>query len=244
MRQLDHAAFSGDLARRWGGGELPDLAPAESVILAASRHDAGWPELDETPTLDPGTSIPHDYRTVPLEDRLAVAERSVARVAAVDPYAGWLVSRHFASFHEGADDPDAIRWVTAQVGRRAEMLARARASVDREDLHPLVLEANLDFVQLLDALSLAAIHGWESWRSDPMAGGYGEERTRFAWERVEIAPREVRARVSPYPFAPERVEGEVPARLLEGTRWSDQEELEEAWETGREVAVEVVLEAG
>lgn len=243
FRQLDHAAFSGELADAWGGEAVPRLRPEEAVVHAIRCHDAGWPELDESPTLDPDTGFPYDYRTFPLEHRLEVAERSVARVADADPYAGWLVSRHFASFHQGSDEPAAIRWVTRQVGRRAEMLARARSRVGRDALHPHVLEANLDFLQLLDAISLAVCHDWEAWESRPLAREYGEERRVYRYERLESGFPRLRARVDPAPFAAAPVEVEIAARLLDGAGWGDPDELADAWERAEEVAVEVVLHA-
>lgn len=243
VRQADHAALCGDLAPLWGGERVPDLEPADAVVLAAARHDDGWRELDERPRFDPDAGAPFDYRTLPLADRLGVAERSVARVAAVDPYAGWLVSRHFASFHEGSDDADASAWVTAQVGRRAALLARSRPRVDAKALHPHALEANLDWLQLLDALSLAACQGWETWESRPTASAYGEARTVFRWRRAVDEPRAVEGRVSPWPFLPSRVEARAPARLLPGVRWDDAEALAAAWEAGREVELEVAWSA-
>lgn len=245
IRQLDHAALSGELARAWGGA-MPSLRPREPVELAIARHDAGWAELDRTPVRDPGTGLPHTYRTHPTADALAVAERSVARVDAVDPYAGWLVSRHFASFHAGSEAPEARTWVTAQVGHRAELLSRAWPRVGREALHPHVLEANFDWLQLLDALSLAACEDWQSWESRETCAGYGEETTTFRYRREEPAgdPLRVRGRVEPWPFEPSEVQGMVPARKLGGGPWESPEALARAWREARVALLEVALTGG
>ncbi|HUF89807.1 MAG TPA: DUF3891 family protein [Gemmatimonadota bacterium] len=245
IRQLDHAALSGELARAWGGA-VPELAPRAPVELAAARHDAGWSELDEAPRLDPVSGGPHTYRTLPIEDALAIAERSVERVAAADPYAGWLVSRHFASFHAASEAPAARAWATAQVGRRAGLLSRAWPRVGREALHPHALEANFDWIQLLDALSLALCEGWESWESRATCVGYGEETGTFRYRRVEPAddPLVVGGGVEPWPFKVPEFQGAVPARRLPPGPWSRPEALDRAWREARPVTLEVVLAAG
>ncbi len=227
---------------------MPALLPPDSVVFAAGHHDAGWPELDDHPVYDPDTGAPHTYRTHPLGDALEVAERSVGRVAAADPYAGWMVSRHFASFHADSEDPRALAWVAEQVGRRAELLARARPRVPREALHPHVLEANFDWLQLLDAISLALCHAWESWESRSMALLYGEAvgtwRYRQAVTGEERGRLIVEGRMDPWPFAASRVTGRVEGRLLGGTRWQDARSLADAWQVAPLVPVEVALTAG
>ena len=248
VRQMDHARLAGDLARAWGGGDVPALQPADSVLFAITSHDAGWPDLDERPLHDPEAHAPRTYRTHALEDQLGVAERSVGRVSAADPYAGWLVSRHFASFHDDSDDPRAMAWVTDQVGRRAELLARARPRVPREALHPHVLEANFDWLQLFDALSLAVCHDWEAWESRSMALLYGEAVGMWRYRQAATGANEGRyfvvGRLDPWPFDRARVEARVQGRLLAGSAWPDDRALAAAWQVAPLVTVEVALERG
>lgn len=244
VRQLDHAALSGALAEAWGGDAVSALAPRDPVVEAVRRHDAGWPEFDERPRIDPASGTPYTYQSQPMADKLAVAERSVSRVAAADPYAGWLVSRHFASFHEDAVEPEAIEWVTDQVGRRAELLARARPRVGREALHPHVLEANFDWLQLLDALSLAVCSDWESFESRPTAVEYGERRTTWRYARsCESGTLAVEAVVDPWPFDRPRIRAEVPARLVDGDGWDGDDAFAAAWRDAADVVVEAALAA-
>jgi hypothetical protein len=243
IRQIDHAALSGVLARGWGG-EMPPLAPRAPVELATLRHDAGWAELDREPSWNPGTGLPHTYRTYPVADALQVAERSVAIVGAEDPYAGWLVSRHFASFHAGSEEPAARAWVTAQVGHRAELLSRAWPRVGREALHPHVLEANLDWLQLLDALSLALCEAWDSWESRETCAEYGERTTTFRYRRRGHDPSRVEGTVDPWPFANAEVRGAVPALRLPAGPWTDAGSLAHAWRVAEPVTVEVALTRG
>lgn len=74
-----------------------------------------------------------------------------------------------------------------------------------------------------------------------MAAGYGEERATWEVRRTRNDPLAVEATVDPWPFAGERVEAEVPARLLVGTKWEDAAAFAAAWEAARPVAVEVAL---
>jgi hypothetical protein len=240
IRQRDHAALAGALAEAWGGG-FPELRPRGAVALAIRRHDDGWRERDEAPVLDPTSGMPFTYRAIPLADALDVAERSVARVGAVDPYAGWLVSRHFASFHADSETPEARTWVTAQVGHRAELLSRAWPRVGREALHPHVLEGNLDVLQLLDGLSLALCEDWPAWESRETSAAYGEETTMFHYRRLESDGRTVRGRVSPWPFAAAEVRSAVPARKLPAGPWRGDAALVAAWERAEPRALEVAL---
>jgi hypothetical protein len=245
IRQLDHAALSGELARAWGGG-MPRLAPPEPVALAVARHDAGWADLDREPAWNPATGLPHTYRTIPTEDALAVADRSVALVGAEDPYAGWLVSRHFASFHVRSEAPAARAWVTAEVGHRAELLSRAWPRVGREALHPHVLEANFDWLQLLDALSLALCEAWDTWESRETCAEYGERTTTFRYRRLDAGddPPRVEGRVEPWPFASLEVEWSVPALRLPPGPWTDAGSLARAWDEAGPATVEVALSRG
>ncbi|CAN5849531.1 hypothetical protein BH20GEM1_BH20GEM1_16790 [soil metagenome] len=245
IRQLDHAAFAGELARAWGGA-MPPLRPREAVVLAVERHDTGWEAPDRDPALDPDTGLPHTYRSLPLERALAVAERSVVRVGEANPYAGWLVSRHFASFHAGSEAPSARAWVTAQVGHRSELLSRAAPRVGREALHPHALEANFDWLQLLDGLSLAACEGWESWTSRETCAVYGEETTTFRYRGARDGgePLRIRGSVEPWPFAPREVRASVPALRLAPGPWGTEETFGSAWRAARPLALEVALSAG
>jgi hypothetical protein len=240
IRQPDHAALAGALAEAWGG-EFPELRPREPVALAIRRHDDGWFVLDEAPVPDSATGMPFTYRTTPLADALDVAERSVERVGSEDPYAGWLVSRHFASFHADSEVPQARTWVTAQVGHRAELLSRAWPRVGREALHPHVLEGNLDVLQLLDGLSLALCEEWPAWESRETSAAYGEETTVFRYRRIESGDQAIRGTVSPWPFAATEVGAEVPARTLPAGPWRNAATIGGDWERAEPISLEVAL---
>jgi hypothetical protein len=244
IRQPDHAALAGALARAWGGA-MPALAPRGPVELAVARHDAGWEDVDREPAWNLATGLPHTYRTWHGDEALEVAERSVALVGAEDTYAGWLVSRHFASFHAGSEAAATRAWVTAQVGHRAELLSRAWPEVGREALHPHVLEANFDWLQLLDALSLALCEAWNEWESRETCAEYGERTTTFRYRTIAADdPLRVEGRVEPWPFAIPEVGGAMAAIRLPPGPWADGEALRRAWRDAPAVAVEMALTRG
>ena len=156
------------------------------------------------------------------------------------------MSRHFASFHASSEVPEARTWVTAQVGHRAELLSRAWPRVGRDALHPHVLEANFDWLQLLDAVSLMLCEDRESWKSRETCAGYGERTTTFRYRRLESTanPLRVRGRREPWPFARAELTAEVPALVLEAGPWPDDASLARAWAAARPARLEVALSPG
>lgn len=238
FHQLDHALLAGRLAESWGGG-APALRPRGAVVYAIGHHDAGWAGFDRRPVFDPGTGAPHTYTTHGLDFALQAADRSTEDVARRDPYAGWLVGRHFLSFHER--NPDARPWVESQRRRLGELLVAARKRHEPADMEPARREANLDRLQLLDAVSLGLCEAWPDWDGRPMTADSGAGKTRYRYSTAGSGDLLVDGRLEPWPFAPDRLGDLVPARLLEGRTWRDDAALQRAWDAGRGVEVEIVL---
>lgn len=238
--QLDHALLAGRLAERWRKDAWAPR-PRVPVLHAIGHHDAGWADLDRRPLFDPATGTPRTYVTHGLDSALLVADRSIDRVARRDPYAGWLVGRHFLSFHERGDRDAARRWVESQEPRLAALLARARDRHAARDLEPALLEANLDLLQLLDALSLALCEAWPAWEGRPVAVDRDGGKVRFRYETTRSDDLLVEGRLEPWPFVPARLTDKVPARLMAARRWRNEAALQHAWESAPAVEVEVIL---
>jgi hypothetical protein len=99
ITQPDHAALSGQLAARWGDAfARPD--PWQAVCIAAARHDQGWAEYDTAPHRGEDGVI--DFISVPAESWTAFYAAGVESVAAIDRYAGLLVSMHAAGLKRSA----------------------------------------------------------------------------------------------------------------------------------------------
>ncbi len=91
IAQNDHAILSGQLAEQFGGPGIQ--SPTQSAISGIAMHDAGWPLHDDAPTIN-NDHIPIDVFESRREVALKVWTAAADRAAAVDPYAGLLVSLH------------------------------------------------------------------------------------------------------------------------------------------------------
>lgn len=94
ITQDDHAKLSGRFAEHIGNAMFARVSP--SVILACSMHDSGWPIHDDLPTLN-SKNLPLDVFETPRPIAVEVWSASTQRTAAIDPYAGLLVSLHSLS---------------------------------------------------------------------------------------------------------------------------------------------------
>lgn len=153
VTQVEHAALSLRLARR--GPEKDRLH--EGLSVAVEHHDDGWIEWDRAPGLHAG--LPRGYRNMVLKDHLTILSRSVERSRRLDPYAGWLVSRHGCSFHRGKNGREVEAFLDQQRRRREELEDAVPPSVDRN--------GDFNYLQFTDALSLFLIDPWaEEWHWD------------------------------------------------------------------------------
>lgn len=91
ITQTDHAAVAETLGKHFGNSRF--VKPSPQAIAAIGLHDAGWPLHDDEPTLN-DRNYPLDVFEVPRSIALTVWAASADRAAAVDPYAGLLVSLH------------------------------------------------------------------------------------------------------------------------------------------------------
>src|SRR5258708_5908727 len=93
ITQNDHAIASGLLAQQIGNELFAPPSPFGPVITAISMHDSGWPLHDEAPTVDPH-GFPLHVLESPPQLTTRVWSESTVRAAAVNEYAGLLVSLH------------------------------------------------------------------------------------------------------------------------------------------------------
>ncbi|HZO78699.1 MAG TPA: DUF3891 family protein [Solirubrobacteraceae bacterium] len=97
VMQTDHADLSGDFARRWK--QRGDRA--DSLAIAAERHDDGWAVWEQAPSCDLDTGKPVNFLDVGVLSHLAFYRAGIAAVTEQDPYAGLLVSMHGAGIYRG-----------------------------------------------------------------------------------------------------------------------------------------------
>src|ERR1700690_4327240 len=93
IRQTDHAHLAAELAAAIGNEQFAPAMPREAVLQAVELHDAGWTMHDDRPTMN-ARGEPTDVFEMPPAEALAIWSASTQAAAAVDPYAGLLVSLH------------------------------------------------------------------------------------------------------------------------------------------------------
>lgn len=176
--QIEHARFSGELARH-----LADVSEStgclESIFVACAGHDAGWPIHDDAPRITPKHQ-PVDVFELPPFLGFAIWAESAKRIAMRDAYAGLLVSLHslgisvFAATHmpkshpEIASDPiwkfelnkfqhaqiELQEKLRKQLGLRTDLPLEGGLSKDSDDPAEQELFYNFRIVQATDQLSL------------------------------------------------------------------------------------------
>src|SRR5947199_5589429 len=99
VTQPDHAHFTGELLALWRADGLPDHPRRADLLFAGREHDNGWREADAAPHCDLERGRPHDFMSIPREERIAIWERGTARFAGSQPYASLLITRHALTLH-------------------------------------------------------------------------------------------------------------------------------------------------
>lgn len=100
VRQPDHGRQTGAFAAAWGNEEVPaDEARTDSIRLAAAHHDDGWGTWELHPTLDPARGQPVQFLELTPVEHVPLYRVGIERMAAVDPFAGLLVSMHGAGLY-------------------------------------------------------------------------------------------------------------------------------------------------
>jgi hypothetical protein len=154
ISQPDHAHLASELLSLWRAGGLPEHPRRGELLFAVREHDNGWREADAAPRVDPGTGRPCAFLSFPLPARFEVWERGIDRFAAERPHTAMLIARHGFELHRSRrDDPAWTEFLTGLEERYRELLAAAGISGEETD-------ADYTFLDLADALSLAACNRW------------------------------------------------------------------------------------
>ncbi|HEY7214370.1 MAG TPA: DUF3891 family protein [Thermoanaerobaculia bacterium] len=180
ITQPDHAHFSGELLSLWRGDGLPSHPRRDDLVFAAREHDNGWREADAAPRWDAGRGRPHDFISLPREERIEIWERGTSRYAAARPYAALLITRHALNlFQDRRDEAGWASFVTFLTD--LEQSLREETGTPRQEL-----ETDYRFLDLADQISLGTCNGWRG----PIE--------RYGWR---IAFAEATVHLQPFPFA-------------------------------------------
>src|SRR5271170_4792181 len=100
VRQPEHGRQTGLFAAVWGNDEVQPVADRnQSVRLAGTHHEDGWSIWELHPTLDSATHHPVQFHLLTPIEHIPLFRAGIERMAAVDPFAGILVSMHGAGIY-------------------------------------------------------------------------------------------------------------------------------------------------
>jgi hypothetical protein len=162
ITQPDHARFSAELLSLWRADGLPDHPRRAELLFAVREHDNGWREADAAPRWNRERDRPHDFLTMPREDRIEIWQRGTARFAVEHPYAALLVTRHALQLHRERQGEAELQPFLEYLAELSKELHEATGVTEAE------LEADYRWLDLTDLLSLGVCNRW----SEPF-GRYG-----------------------------------------------------------------------
>jgi hypothetical protein len=237
IRQTDHAALAGELAKHWGRPPFDLPEPFDAVVCAAAQHDNGWTDWDARPKINPVTQQPYQFWELPVEEHLSFYFQGVEKVVGIDRYAGLLASMHCAGLYNGRYGTDPalmVRQFTPEMQRTIQgFLDRLKAQQHRlrEELRTSNLFAawledgkiwkNYRLLQIFDRLSLYLCMlplGQRSLRPVPVAAGEDVELVLQPHERNEV-------HISPYPFDVDPLEVTIDCRLIPQTSYGGDDQF-------------------
>ena len=257
IRQTDHAALAGHLAREWGNDVYRRPEPFDAFRLGAGEHDNGWAEVELRPQVDPVTFKPYSYLSIPTPAHMELYRRGIERVVKADHYAGLLVSMHSAGLYDRtrATMPGfSAKYVKAEEAPlvsefvQSLRLQQLRLKVDLRGTSATktyaddsLVQANLKRLEALDCLSLFFCH--EPLTDSVLEGIPVDDNGREVdWEIR--ATGESTASLSPYPFRRDPLELSVLARRIPKRPYTDDADLQRVLAQAPYFALKFSLRAG
>jgi len=221
VNHRDHAHLAGEFASAWGNAAFAVPEPFAHVHYAVAHHDDGWIARDATPSLTKdgkpeafSRALVGSYSAfeeIDLPNYLRVRGEATAGVAAVDAYAGIVVSMHTVNLLTEQADPTTIRpehrtaydaFIAGQRSWQSETAERIGARSDD-------LQRGFEFLQCCDNLSLIACSGYDATR-DLRHTHPDREGQRHALQCRPLSSSSWQ--IAPWPFRETRVEFSVPYR--------------------------------
>lgn len=154
VTQNDHAHFAAEILSLWVTDGLPEHPRRPELLFAAREHDNGWRETDSAPFCDKATGRPHDFMSLPRDERWRIWRRGPRRYARREPYAALLITRHARALHD--DRRDEPEWADIfALWRQLEEELMEETETREADL-----AADYRWIDLTDLFSLAVCAGW------------------------------------------------------------------------------------
>jgi Protein of unknown function (DUF3891) len=234
IRQMDHAAHCGELARAWRAGPFGADSVSASLEYAAGYHDLGWTEVDRRPEID-AEGRPCNFTQIDEARHTEFYSGAVRTIAGTDPYAAYLVSLHASGLYSrryGWSGLRPVDWMA--IGERGRALLAGEKRF-REELSASIPPAELEFeaawrnymlLETFDYTSLLTCFGFESSGCGPVPTLDGQ------WEQLSVrrlSPWAVE--LDPFPFPGDRLELTIECVNIERPRFSSDQELQSIFNT-------------
>jgi hypothetical protein len=156
ITQPDHAHLSGEVLSLWRTGGVPDHPRRDDLVFAAREHDNGWREADAAPRWNAERERPHDFLSLPRQERIEIWERGACRFAAARPYAALLITRHALNLFRDRRRDEA--W-SAFVAFLDDL---ERGLLEESELSEEEVASDYRLIDLADQISLAACGGLQN----------------------------------------------------------------------------------
>jgi hypothetical protein len=160
ITQPDHAWFAAELLSLFRTGGLPDHPRRAELLFAVREHDNGWRETDSAPHWNSETGRPHDFMTLPREERIELWQRGVSRYAGEHPYAALLITRHALQLHQTRRGQEAWQPFLDFLDELHQGLTEETGILEEEAENAAEAAEDYRWLDLADLLSLGVCSGW------------------------------------------------------------------------------------
>ncbi|MCX7015514.1 MAG: DUF3891 family protein [Candidatus Sumerlaeota bacterium] len=229
--QCDHAEMASRFAEAYGAPGFLPVEPRALIVRIVASHDLGWTAVDAAPHVAPETRRPRDFLHMPAALTAAIWSDSIRDAAEqTGPLGGVVVSRHFERL-AGLAMENHGRSVEErkELERFRNHHARLRADWMRELEQPpwrmnaQTADRAFELLKACDTFSIFLLLSEVDCgqRREPCALGEGGRAVEFTFQ----FPVDRTLSVAPWPFAPGRLEPEIPCRLIEDRPYKDDEDL-------------------
>jgi hypothetical protein len=257
----DHAHLAGEFASHWGNAFFAAPEPRERVLRAIYRHDDGWRGRDAMPMVTKAGKPAafslelvgkySAFEEIDLAAYLKVRREAVQLIAQEEPYAAILISMHtYNLLSERADrgtirtedlpflDEFLVEQKTLQRALRERLLEDGEMDADYLTLESL--DKHFQLLQACDNLSLLSCVDFDGdanlLHALPLkSGGASEVKVERVGERS--------FRLTPYPFAEQKIVFKLRARYVPGTSFASNEELKAALDAAKYEELDVTVTA-
>jgi len=232
VRQVDHQAQCGVMARAWGNDTFHRPEPYQALIEVAECHDEGWRGQDAPPHIDP-SGMPVNFPDLDRAIHAPMYELGIAEAVVRGPHVGLLASMHGQGLYEkrmGLDGPCPPRerrpvYELAFLRDQERLQAELRAHIGGGDELQAWAWAAYRILQAWDVLSLylcwkglAEGREWILPRVPRTVGDDGVD--------IRIGARDASTcSVDPWPFAGDHLDLSVPVRWIAEHAYASDAEL-------------------